>query len=109
MEEFNVSLEYYQYTDLPANFRVLELLPGKRGEHISILLRTVDWNNYPDFNAISYAWGDIHKKRRIFCHGKWLHISENLYTALEYLRYESKPRYLWADAVWYVTHAGNQT
>jgi hypothetical protein len=105
MEEFSVSLEHYQYNDLPARFRVLELLPGKRGTHISILLRTVDWNDYPDFCAISYAWGDIHKRRPIICHGKWLQVSENLYAALEHLRYESEPRYLWADAVWYVPQA----
>jgi Heterokaryon incompatibility protein (HET) len=100
MEQFKVSLDQYQYTDLPANFRVLELLPGKKGEHISTLFHVVDWNKYPDFDAISYAWSDIQKRRPIICHGKWLQISENLYTALEHLRNESEPRYLWADAVW---------
>jgi Heterokaryon incompatibility protein (HET) len=100
MGDASESLEYYRYTDLPAHFRVLELLPGTRGEQISISLNTVSWNDYPEFHAVSYAWGDIHDKKSIICHGKRLDVSRNLYAALEYLRYEDRPRYLWADAVW---------
>jgi len=102
MEQLQVSLDHYQYTDLPANFRILELLPGKSGEHISVLLHTVDWKNYPEFNAISYAWGDIHDTKPIICHGKWLNISKSLYAAFEHLRHDKESRYLWADAVWCV-------
>jgi hypothetical protein len=55
MEGFMDYLENYRYNDLPAYFRILKLLPGNRGDEISILLHFVDWNEHLEFYAISYS------------------------------------------------------
>lgn len=53
----------------------------------------------PQYEALSYTWGDPTPIFRIECNGKPLLIPRNLFFALQYLRYEAEPRYLWVDAI----------
>lgn len=92
----------YEYDPLPSktSFRVLELLPGSRSDRIRCNLRLVDWENPPEYEALSYTWGDTTVQLPIQCGGKSLGVTTNLESGLRHLRYSDRPRLLWADAVW---------
>lgn len=94
--------ENYRYGNLPTqtSFRVLELLPGLEGDHVSCILHIVDWSNPVEYEAISYAWGDPNDRQPLTCNGSGLDVTRNLYTGLTHLRLQDRSRFLWADAIW---------
>jgi hypothetical protein len=96
------SSELYQFEDLPTqtSFRIVELLPGKDNEPISCLLQKVDWAYPPEYEAVSYAWGDPNAKAPVICHGKILEVSQNLHSGLTHLRFPDRSRMLWVDCLW---------
>jgi Heterokaryon incompatibility protein (HET) len=96
------SLEHYQYEDIhtQGSFRVLELLPGKDNEPISFLLLKVDWTDPPEYEAVSYTWGDPNAKVTIICHGKKLEVGRNIHNGLTHLRFPDRSRILWIDCLW---------
>ncbi|EGU75666.1 hypothetical protein FOXB_13815 [Fusarium oxysporum f. sp. conglutinans Fo5176] len=49
----------------------------------------------PEYEAISYAWGDLNQKTDIICHGKRLKVTQNLYNALGHFKQRDRSRYLW--------------
>ena len=94
--------ELYQFDDLStqSSFRLVELLPGEDGDKVTCSLHTVSWADPPDYEGLSYAWGDPHAEQRVICDGKKLNIGQNLHSALLHLRYSDKPRLLWVDCLW---------
>jgi hypothetical protein len=97
-------LEPYEYENLPnpppASFRVAELLPGKDGDAVTCLLRQIDWSNLPEYEALSYTWGDINARATVICKGKRVEVTQSLYGALAHLRYQDRSRLVYADALW---------
>ncbi|KAF2435578.1 hypothetical protein EJ08DRAFT_604586 [Tothia fuscella] len=91
----------YEYMPLlsESSFRVLELSPGRLDEELKYTLSIEDWTQSPAYEAMSYAWGDAKVKLSTSCDDQSLEITRNLYEALLRLRYEDKPRRLWADAI----------
>ncbi len=53
----------------------------------------------PDFEALSYTWGDATEKHWISCDGKAIQVTRNLLVALQHLRQSDGPRVIWIDAV----------
>jgi len=51
------------------------------------------------YEALSYAWGNLEVCNSIYCDGKRISIPSNLHSALCHLRYSTKVRVLWADAL----------
>jgi hypothetical protein len=94
--------EPFVYAPLPSEefFRYMELLPGTWDSDISIRLIHVPREPIPEYEAISYAWGDAQDRKMCLCEGRHLEITTSLYNALRQFRYSDKPRPLWADAVW---------
>ncbi len=97
-------IDLYKYVVLPNPppfaFRVLELDPRSKGEKIQGRMHIVDWDNVPEYEAISYAWGDPKDTDLVYLDGKAVNVTKNLKVALEHFRYDDKTRFLWADAVW---------
>ncbi|KAN0122842.1 Heterokaryon incompatibility protein (HET) domain containing protein [Hyaloscypha variabilis] len=91
----------YRYEALPSqtSFRVLELLPGGEDSEIRYKLHFADWNKPPQYEALSYTWGDPSVKISTTCDGKILGITTNLHDGLRHLRRKDTSRVLWADAV----------
>lgn len=91
----------YQYERLPdaSSFRVLELQPGRDRDPIEIHLRVVNWDSPPDYEAISYTWGNTRHFTACVCDGRKLLITKNLHEALCHFRYPDACRMLWADAI----------
>jgi hypothetical protein len=52
-----------------------------------------------DYEALSYAWGDVTPVMPVSFEGKEVLITKNLHSALCHLRYLDQQRILWADAL----------
>jgi hypothetical protein len=87
--------------------RLLKLLPSLNPNQISCTLEVVNWAPELQYAAISYVWGDPTMKKTISVNDQPIHITDNLYTALWYIRKNDmlrqdgseQPLPLWADAV----------
>jgi len=53
----------------------------------------------PKFEALSYVWGAKVGDQPIQCHGKTILVTSNCFSALQHLRYETRTRVLWVDAI----------
>ncbi|KAH7070389.1 ankyrin repeat-containing domain protein, partial [Paraphoma chrysanthemicola] len=51
------------------------------------------------FEALSYTWGTNERTKQIILNGERFMLTENLYSALQSLRFEDKDRILWIDAI----------
>jgi hypothetical protein len=93
-------VQHQVYQPLPEEhyIRVPELEPGRWHEPIVCTLKCADlWDHHDSYEAISYAWGDAKDCMNIECNGNVMRITRSLHGALRRLRYEAKPRLLWAD------------
>ena len=81
-------------------FRLLRLLKGT-GPDIKCELFEA-WLSIEDlipYEAVSYTWGSMELSASVDVDGQTLHITENLYLALNYLRLGGADRILWVDAI----------
>ena len=88
------------YTPLNADeFRILVLEPGVRGAGLCCSLITQNLGDGVSYEALSYAWGDPTCTNRVRIGTQNFGVANNLYVALQYLRYETRTRVLWIDAI----------
>jgi hypothetical protein len=94
--------EFYSYSDLTegTSFRILELLPGKEDDTVSVVLHPSNLKDHPEYEALSYTWGNVMSKASFLCDGKRIEATTNLHAGLSHLRLASKSRFLWVDALW---------
>ena len=94
-------LAEYNYRPLRPNsyIRILVLEPGHGGELLRCSLENIDLDSQPQFNALSYCWGDISDTRIISCDGCSMSITKNLYDALLRLRKPDTTLRIWVDAL----------
>src|SRR3569833_3344611 len=89
----------------PGEIRLLQLSPRHSKStvaepaslEVSLAHAFLDQN--PEFDALSYAWGVASDTRTITLQGQPYQITVNLFNALRDVRYDAKPRTLWADAL----------
>lgn len=91
----------YDYESLsgPRDIRILKLMPGEENEDIYCELDCVSLDDKPEYEAISYVWGDPKMTRKIRCGRGVLDVTVNLYSVLHQIRSPTALRKLWADAV----------
>jgi hypothetical protein len=53
----------------------------------------------PDYEALSYVWGDVNDTCSIEVKGIAVSITSNLYSALKHLQVKDKERTIWVDAL----------
>ena len=90
------------YERLGENDIRLLTVTTRNGAAASLDLRTFPQAAAPDYDAISYAWGNDPSPTSIMCNGILLKIWTNLFKALPYLqdfRPEPRTRPLWIDAI----------
>ncbi|KAK5203123.1 hypothetical protein LTR96_011045 [Exophiala xenobiotica] len=58
-----------------------------------------EFGEKPQYQALSYTWGDESVKKTIFVDGKELEVGINLWEALRFLSPPDVACYLWADAI----------
>jgi ankyrin repeat protein len=97
------ALEMYQYTSLrpsDSTFRVLKLLKYQGRElECELFPQSLSNNEYVSYEALSYVWGSSELVECIMLNQKRHWITDNLYSALQYLRLHDRDRYLWIDAI----------
>jgi Heterokaryon incompatibility protein (HET) len=86
------------YTPLH-NVRLLTLLPGHFDDPIFCELANGVLEASPDYEALSYVWGNPRVTRIIQLQGHDFSVTENLESALRHLRLKEKSRILWVDAL----------
>ncbi|KAM7196347.1 Heterokaryon incompatibility protein (HET) domain containing protein [Rhypophila sp. PSN 637] len=91
----------YIYEGLPeaGQIRLLKLQPGTDDSPIHFTLVTANLHENPEYEAISYCWGDPSNPKTVYCDGKTIQVTRSLYTALRRLRKSDQVCTLWADAV----------
>ncbi|KAF7550005.1 hypothetical protein G7Z17_g6005 [Cylindrodendrum hubeiense] len=91
----------YEHTAItaPRTIRLMHLSPGSETDAVHLSLVTTALDAAPDFEAISYCWGDAQDEHQVTCNGAALSIRNSLFTGLVHFRHPDRPRILWADAV----------
>jgi hypothetical protein len=89
----------YKILSRPRMTRVLHIMPGRGDETIVCNVRTINLDENPTYEALSYCWGDPKPSSQIILEGRSAYISLNLYKALQELRSRTEMRVLWADAL----------
>lgn len=102
-----MSLPFSNYISLAGEAKQIRLLHlGKKGSSqveepnlISCTFITVSLDEYPEYEALSYVWGDTFKEKTIQIDNEAVGITRNLHEALTQLQLPDRERVLWADAV----------
>ncbi|SPJ72252.1 related to heterokaryon incompatibility protein het-6 [Fusarium torulosum] len=90
----------YQPLSSSSSFRLLELQPSNsRTDPLVGHLIESDITFRPDFEALSYVWGDINPAKHININDQDVAITPNLHLALIHLRLPDEVRTLWVDAL----------
>jgi hypothetical protein len=79
--------------------RLLILKQGLTPDPLECELRVAELEDLPEYDALSYVWGDLQHLVTIKCCGRDFAIRQNLYSALNHLRSPVQDRILWADAI----------
>ena len=83
------------------SIRLIVLHPPQKGENSKVVrchLVHTTFRAKPNYDALSYTWGEPEHSQTIFLNDKEVLVRENLYSALFYLRRE-QDKNLWADAI----------
>ncbi|CAM1502335.1 Fc.00g043190.m01.CDS01 [Cosmosporella sp. VM-42] len=62
-------------------------------------LESFPLEEHPDYEALSYCWGDAENPAKANCNGQEISIRQNLESALRHLRLPDRGRILWIDAI----------
>lgn len=98
----------YEYTTIDkeaSEIRLMTILPGVFGSEVRATIQNhgLTRTQIPIYEALSYAWGSNEKSAKIRIEeiggDRMLAVTPNLAEALQYLRYEDRPRILWIDAI----------
>ncbi|KAG4439850.1 hypothetical protein IFR05_004663 [Cadophora sp. M221] len=95
----------WRETDYPAlpypasSIRILHIQPSSRNGAIYGELRSYPLAQRPEFEALSYQWGDPKNPKSVYVNGKKMKISKNAHDALRSIRHSNKVRRIWIDQI----------
>ncbi|KAF4628619.1 hypothetical protein G7Y89_g9533 [Cudoniella acicularis] len=93
----------FVYTPLDPNnnnqIRLLLLYPGSAGDPIKCELFNTLLDPLPEYQALSYTWGDPSNRRDIAIDGHKFSVGSNLYEALQHIRSKEACERFWIDAI----------
>ena len=91
----------YQPLSGSREIRIIELQAGQYSDPIHCTIIHVSLDALPQYEALSYTWGDIHSRTTIMCSPGQapLSITSSLDVTLRHLRWPGASRMLWVDAV----------
>lgn len=89
------------YGKTPPYTRLVRLHPGHGDVQIHCSLFTVNVEEAPPYETLSYVWGAPNDNQQpyVLCNGYPVPITPNLDRALRWLRYAYHERLLWIDAI----------
>ena len=77
--------------------RVLDILPGRWEDEVKCDVRVVSLDENPQYEGLSYVWGESAERKTIDVSGESITVTPNLHVALQRLRYPEKKRTMWID------------
>ena len=89
----------YPPLDDDDDIRLIHLMPGAFDDALDLSLVSYASSERPDYEALSYVWGDSTYQQKVVVNGEFVSIRLNLEVALRYLRKENESRTLWVDAI----------
>lgn len=91
----------YHYKPLsdPRNFRILCIEPGAPGSRIRASLKESRPGNGVTYLALSYVWGSPRIVAYVMIEDRFALVTGNLYAALQHLRSEQEPLWVWTDQI----------
>ncbi len=104
IEGFEIALgpsKEYENKPLPTTTSIwlLHLFPGKGYDKIQCCLQICEMDKAPEYEAISYVWGDPRVTVAVVADRRILPVTTKLRDALLTVRRERSNRLLWADTV----------
>ena len=93
------SRDLYQPLKGARDIRILTLKHGCTEDILQCTLETVALDSEPQYEALSYVWGNESNQRPIICNSIETTVTANLEEALVQLRDIEKNRTLWVDAL----------
>lgn len=91
--------QIYKPLDQPQMTRVLDIMPGVGADQIACSIRTISLSHRPNYEALSYCWGDPEPSCAVLIEGQLVYIPKNLHNALRDLRLQTGVRVIWADGL----------
>lgn len=93
-------MEYAVLDPARRQIRLLHLHAGALDSEIDGHLRTVSLHDTDlDYEALSYVWGESNEGRFLNIRGRRIPVTDNLWEALQVLRYINSERVIWVDAL----------
>ncbi|TLD36846.1 HET-domain-containing protein [Venturia nashicola] len=90
---------YDSLPDSRKHIRLLQILPGMPQDDVRCLIYPVALEDCPEYEALSYCWGNVTERTPILINEYSLDITRSLRSALFHLRKLHEPRTIWVDAV----------
>lgn len=90
---------HYQPLSDPRNFRTLYVEPGAPGSRIHASLHESRLDDGVKYLALSYVWGSRQIVAYVLVEDCYSLVTGNLYAALQHLRSEQEPLYIWIDQI----------
>ena len=97
---FTAIMVYTPLDPTQKEIRLLHLAPAlNHDDPLVCSFSLASFDEDVDYEALSYAWGDVTPVMPVSLEGKEVLITKNLHSALCHLRYLDQQRILWADAL----------
>lgn len=93
------ALTYKQLDAASSEIRLLTVQNAAFDEPIQCLLDHAGLESNPEYEALSYVWGDENNVLPVQVNGATIQVTVNLEAALRQLRSADTPRVLWVDAL----------
>jgi len=81
------------------DIRILSLMPGQPADPIICSLSKASLYESPQYDALSYVWGDPSICNKISLEQQERNVTVNLFAALRRLRHATERKQLWVDAL----------
>jgi hypothetical protein len=92
-------VDYPELRHPASSIRVLHIQPGAGKGSVYGTLQSVALKQRPEFEALTYTWGDAKYSKSITVNGEKMKISKNLHDALVGIRHRSEVRTVWVDQI----------
>ncbi|KAK3346456.1 heterokaryon incompatibility protein-domain-containing protein [Lasiosphaeria hispida] len=93
------SSDFPPLSNFNTSIRLLDVQPAGERWPIETHLRTVQLEDRPLYESLSYAWGSNKTTHSISVGGKRFPVTESLWKALHNIRDATEPKTLWVDAI----------
>jgi hypothetical protein len=88
----------YDRMVVPTEIRLLRLYPNPFNRVVRCRMEHHTLDQAPDYEAISYNWGDSTKTQKILIDGKWFKVTQNAHDALYNRSFFAMTKRVWIDS-----------